>query len=521
MTINIYINSIYSCHIAYLAFLLKLDFNIISTDPKTFNFLVEYQPYKRMVDQVVTENNYLIETTFFEYFIKNQFTFYTSPPAPGTTITILNNSSLLDAQLDFLTQLDTLNIIKYLYQYETNLISYKKSIQWVIETILNRTATVSEIDYYYYHNRFSLNSLIPEKFINLFTFIHIIYFSSEARSNNLHMPFVTVFKNIKYTNTLINPTFALLLSGHSRQFYEHSSTHKDIIQNPYIDIFIHTWSNKGPRYEFSNSLTDIFLLTSTYQPKDISVENEHIYKNDFSLIGKINPIFLIWGQQTNDGSRYVNSKLYSLWKALTLMQTFETNNNITYHGIIKGNFNLDIINFDFVKVAKNISPNICGTPRNALYVPVNFKRASPDIFPYIGACKTCDRQLTENCLFNYIPNHSNHTNDIVQNWWYTNRTIGKKAAELYLEGSNILFANHSNNVARYSAQLYKQNADFIYMREADYYQSQFISVNDQPKDMICFYPERLLREHLKNYCILSSDAISGTFRDFDIYTDKI
>ena len=108
--INIHINSLYACHIAYLSYLLKIqNVNIISSNSnKIFDFETSgYKSYyQRMINKQFEDTQfYLKDVGLFEWFVKNQFTFYASEPSPGITITITNNSSLIAAQTDFFTQL--------------------------------------------------------------------------------------------------------------------------------------------------------------------------------------------------------------------------------------------------------------------------------------------------------------------------------------------------------------------------------------------------------------------------------
>lgn len=527
--INIHINSIYACHIAYVAWLLKLEFNIISSDSnKIFDFnntgYTVY--YQRMVNKIYEEHKLLFEPAFFEYYIKNNFIFYPTPPNNGIDIIITSTVSIKDVEYDFYNQLHNNGILSNIYKYESlgTFIPYIASINEIILQIFNRVATQEEIDYYFIHNGSGLYNFNDSKFTNMFTWLHILYFSIEGRNNNYHLPLISSFKASKFLINLKYARLVIILSGYSRDFIDHFPSHKNIVENPYLDIFIHTWNHKGPRYEYINELTDIQNLTTLYNPTSILIEDCRIMKQTFTLIGKINPIFLIWGgQEGDDATHYINAKLYSTWKAHSLIEEYELINNISYDGIIKLNFNLNITNFDFKAISHDILPNIFNIQQNGLFVPNNFydNEFNPFVQPYtIGGCWKCNIEA-KYINYNFIPKHQYHYNDISHSWFWANRLIGKKACNLYLNVLQIMLDNHSNNILNYPNVKHKQYRDFIYIQEPVDYQGKVYSIDDINKKVICFYPERLMREYMINNACISSDNISGTFRRFDTLSFKI
>jgi hypothetical protein len=529
MTLNIHIDSIYACHIAYIAWLLKIDFNIISPiSNKTFNFsTTDYNAYyQRMIDKIYQEYTLLFEPALFEYYIKNTFTFYESNPISGTDITISNNTSIKAAEYDFYTQLHNIGILPNIYQYEFvgNFAPYIASITEIIQQIFNRPAIQSEIDHYFTYNGSGIYNFNDSRFTNMFTWLNVLYFSSEGQTNNLHIPLISNFKSSKFLLTLKYPIIAVIFSGYVRDFIDHYSSHKIIVNNPYLDIYIHTWNNRGPRYEYVDELADITTLTNLYNPISILVEDVKPMKQTFTLLGKITPIFLIWGgEMGDDATHYINAKLYSTWKAFTLMESYETTNNVRYDGIIKINFNIDLSIFNFKGIISDIMPNLFNEPKNALYVP--YKLYDKDINSFVqaytgGGCWKCDVEA-KYIHYNYTPKHPYHFNDITQSWFWANRTIGQKACELYLSALQIMQSNHITNLSNYPTVNYKQYREFIYIQEPVDYQGKVYSIDDINKRVVCFYPERLMREYMSNNACVSSSNINGTFRDFDRSTFKI
>jgi len=524
--INIHVNSIYACHIAYIAWLLKIDFNIISPiSNKTFNFSTTdyYAYYQRMVNKIYEEHILLFEPALFEYFIKNTFVFYSVPPVPGTDITVTINTSIKAVEYDFYSQLYNIGILPNLYQYELRgtFVPYIASINEIIQQLFNRPAIQTEVDYYFTHLGSGLYNFNDPRFTNMFTWLNVLYFSAEGITNNLQLPLTSSFKASKFLVTLQNPRIAVIFSGYVRDFIDHFPTHKIIVDNPYLDIYIHTWTLRGPRYEYVNELADITTLTNLYNPTSILVEDARPMKQTFTLLGKITPIFLIrGGEQGDDATHYINAKLYSTWKAFTLIQNYETLNNVEYDGIIKMNFNLDVSTFNFKGIINDIMPNLFGAPKNALYAanqPIEIKEFQPYTS---GGCWKCDVEARY-IHYSYIPNHPYHFNDISQSWFWANRAIGEKACKLYLSALQILQNNHSSNLANYQNLNFKQEREFIYIENPTDYQGKVYSIDDVNRKVVCFYPERLMREYMINNACVSSSNINGTIRNFDALTFKI
>lgn len=506
--INIYIDNVYACHIAYIASLLKLDFNIISpSNNLIFNFNEFIIYYDRMVKKLYERTSTYLETNLFEIYIKNKFTFYNSPPElGGIDIYLINSNSIKDAENEFYENLYIQNIIPVkLYQYETNFNEYRQSLQWSIETILERVPSLNEIDELYIKNGLGLVSVNDSKFTNLFSWLHILYFSKDSIINDRTLDWVQLWKAMSLTiqNTLNIPKIAVILSGYSRDYLSHFNSHKLFIYNPYIDIFIHTWVKKGSRYSYQCQNVDINDITLKYDPKTILVEDEQPMKNIFSLRGRFYPIFLKWGQEGDDATRYVNSKLYSTWKAMTLILNYEQANSFTYTGIMKLNFNVDIIDFDIKGILSDII-------KPAVYSPNNFYNEY-DI--KTGGCKRCDLNAKYN-----IYNHTEHSNDIFQVCFYGNHDIGKKACELYLEAENIIGQYQSSNVSNYQNVHHKVYNSFVYIQGNNH---KIIKENDLSKNIICYHPDSLLKVHMSNYACLSTQNLSITATKWYIGTNKL
>jgi len=489
----------------------------VSLSSKSFDGYQAY--YQRMLNILAERTDAYYEVALFEWFVINQFTLYDVGSEGGIDIDMsISYSTIKETELYFYKLLVQAAVVTDLDKYETDFDAYRNSIQWSIRTVLNRDPTDAEVQDVYIKNALGLWSVDDVRFTNFFTWLHILYFGQESRTNGGDMPWANAFRPLKTILPLTFPKFALLLSGHSRDFMAQYTSHKVFVNNPYIDIFIHTWTKKGPRYEYEQAECNAALLSSLYQPKRMLVEDENPLKNTFSLRDRFRPLFLTWEQQGDDASRYVNSKLYSLWKALTLMETYEAENSLSYDGIIKLNFNLSVTTFDFRGIIQDIGQNVFGITKNAMYCP-------PNPYPMAakaGGCWKCDKEVGY-AGFNFTPRHANHLNDVSTYTFYANRTIGKKACELYLSAVEIYQNHHSTNLTNINNVPHTVKAihgNFIYIRLPDIFHGKVIDENHISKKIFCYYPEVLMREHMAaNVCLTTSNII-GTFTNFDVFSQK-
>ena len=76
------------------------------------------------------------------------------------------------------------------------------------------------------------------------------------------------------------------------------------------------------------------------------------------------------------------------------------------------------------------------------------------------------------------------------------------ACNLYLYTFDILKKNHNRNIEIIDTLPNLKELPFIYLKG-----------NVIEKEIVCFYPERMLREHLENYHCKSSRNIKGKIFD--------
>lgn len=466
-------NNKYGLHIAFIAYLLKLEC-VIVTDPISNNIMEdpEYSSYyDRLLEDLYRETHMYLTKQFLQYYISGKINFQ-SPSSLVTVEIDLSNSatSLILAETDFYQHLVNQNIISSAVVYTNELLPSLVFMEWIYTTYLGRSITPDESAFWH------MNCVAHK--INIATFIMICIFSQEGRSALLHQPF---FDEIKIAKYIIPgpgvPNIAVIYHGYSRHFVERFASHnKFILSNPYIDVFIHTWTDRGHKYEFQLEKIDPVQIQSLYQPKGFA--SEDIWsklKGEFSLVGKLSPIFLENNQDKGDATQYINAKLYSIKQSFGLLKDYETANGFTYTGIIKLGFDIDITELDMKKIAEDMQTG-----------NIYFK----------DGCNACDKEV-------HVPkSHDDHKNPLDLLWYYGNRVVMEDALNLYDNAHAIAESFQASNIANIANVPHRQRLDFIYVYGKD------VWANIETR-IICYTPHRLMREQLKNIKCKTSRAIGA------------
>lgn len=477
MKINIHISNNYAYHLGFFAHLLKLDYDIITTI-KTLNFDNNYKSYySKMLTILYQETNMYFELTMFEYFLIHNISIKDSIQTPGiniyipdtpfrfNTITdkfITNISCIEQAEYHLRKALSDNNIISNLQYYFVDRTIHKEIIAWTINNMYNRVPSMKEIEKHYYHNGFD-----SKQKIDLFPWLSSLYFNKEGQN----MGHAQIYSDIVKKNRSIFkiPVCAVVLSGFVEDYLTHYESHKIFINNPYIDVYIHTWKKRGHRYNYITEDTDIQDIKNKYKPIDMQIEI--LDSHSFSYIGKFDNIFLKYLEEHDDATRYINPRIYSLYKCYKLVEKYEKENSVTYDGIIKVNFDLEIINIDYKSLCQDIL-----VP--ALYVSEK-------------GCSECDREKKVNVKH---LNHGEHYNDIGHLYFYANRIIGEKACKTYLNAYDFTLNSYAKNMILYPSIKHKRYREFIYIDD---------------RKIECFSESTLLKTQMTNYWCLTSKTILG------------
>ena len=287
---------------------------------------------------------------------------------------------------------------------------------------------------------------------------------------------------------------ALMLVGHFRRFEPFSqvwSTFKSL--HPNIDIFVHTWNERGLRSDkewinTSEDIPDFETIYNTLKPVSMVREDHKKFLNSFSLKNKFpdKTLYLALGQKVSnhaDFTKFIMSQLYGIYACFKNVKNYEDVNGFKYDIVIK-------LRADTV-----------------LYHPLVFKEKLKDNELFIhsrshrhidggGGCLTCDK---EHAIDDTKKIHESHTNDVCDVLVYGNSKVMERyCIDMYNDIPDILD---------------KMDRDNLECLEKDPWLNKFVSkkenityfgwCGDINKNLKLFYPERIIREYMKDYWLLS------------------
>lgn len=475
---NIIVPDQYVFHINFLLKLLRIDNSVGINKPINPELLQETIDYYNVLnlDINVGNLNKLSITKINE----------TTEPSGNTS-----PKTIKDTEQDVLIKLQNLNIIPpELSLFGNDLITTKIVINWTINKLMNRKSNKKELDLHAIKCRDTNTTLLG--------WLIRLHLSPEGIKYNLHNLYGLngLNREIKEEITeekidLKTARIAVILCGYARTYHKTCLFHRNLTDLPNVDVFIHTWDDIGlkARNHYTNiwidansPKLDIDYMRAFYNPKKMKVENNNEILNTLSLKDKISPIFAFNGQAKDDCSKYINSQLYSIYQGYKLVEEYEEEHNFKYTAIIKLRFDFYMKHFDKTAFINDIQQNVVWFPHASCN---NHRHPGGG-----GGCNTCDRTNTP-C--------QNHTNDLCDIWFYGKRDLVQNACELYLTSYDIMNTNHESNLARYKSIRHIQNNNYVYI----------IDFKDIEQNIVCYYPERLLREQLKNILCKSSKNIQG------------
>lgn len=342
-----------------------------------------------------------------------------------------------------------------------------------IRHLLGRPPSIEEIAYHTSNNR--------EKNIDLFVWICVLNACPEAFERGYR----------EFFSRSQGPRVAILLAGYVRNS-KHAS-HAPIIEYSNADVFVHTWDDIGLKngrrlidkkwIAEGSPPTDAAEIERIYRPCDMRVESNASKLDEFSIVGRIRPIFLYAGQARDDATRYINSQLYSIHRAYEMMCEKERKEGFRYHAILRMRFDFEVRSFSWTGILEDVA-------RGGVYFPHaacnNHRHAGGG-----GGCVSCDAGVE----------HARHSNDLCDLWFYGSRDEAAKACEVYLRSYDIAKDHHEENLRALESQnaYHEDERGFVYVSKTMDIETKFV----------CFYPERLLREHLAGTPCRSSRRITG------------
>lgn len=452
----------YAYHIAFCLYMIKADY-VVYTD-QNYDILYDHDYicyYNKVIKTVSNETNFFLSFGLIVYIIKHKL---------NVIIDTNNADIILDEPECCHCGEGLINIEKKLYNrlhmfYNINIYPRNNIINWGIQLYYNRPATNKEIAFY--------NMKVASLQMNIITFLLLLRFHTEGVNLSLDQFFIYTILESKYTNPGI-PNIAFIFHGYSRNYIERSVSHiKFLVQNPYIDIFMHVWTDLGHKYEKKLEKINPQDIIDKYKPKEFA--SEFVWdklKPDFSLVGKLNPIFLDNSQDKADATQYVNANLYSIKKTYELLQIYESANQFTYNGIIKWNFDTDVSSLNMMELWEDI--------------------CKPSLY-FRKGCELCEKNKCAN----------SHKNNLDTSWYYGNRELMGQALTLYENAFTLAQTNQSKNIQNLSNVEYFQELDFIYLYKP--VESEF----NMNTVILCYHPHFLMKYHLNLITCKTAKHISG------------
>lgn len=285
---------------------------------------------------------------------------------------------------------------------------------------------------------------------------------------------------------------ALMLIGHFRRFDDRfCKIWKDFKDNhPDVDIFIHTWNEKGLRSPFdwintNDEKPDFERIFDILRPITMIREDHIKYLDHFSLIHRYpgKKLYLSLGQKVKnhkDFSKFIASQLYSIQKCHESIISYQKETGKKYDIIIK-------LRADTV-----------------LYHPLVFQDKLPDDVLFIHSrshfhrdggrgCKMCDEEYKQ-----HEKRHYHHCNDVCDVLNYGSAHVMERYCNIYNHIGELMdLFDHDNSA---SLENNKELNKFVTKDGNIVY---FGWCGDMTKNLKLMYPERMIREYMKDYWLLS------------------
>lgn len=365
----------------------------------------------------------------------------------------------------------------------------------MVEILFNKIKDLNELNKKYLNK----NKDTTKQILNLFSNFRKInqaeidHHSGNPKNYKHILEFVyEIIHCEEFTYRYIIPVIriAVCFFGFTRDMERNFKTHGNLFKL-HPDIFIHTFSSSGKksvnRYkggtwikpdELDNTI-DLNFINNNYKPKRIMVEKNNL--DNFSINdGRVIPLLVY--QAHDDATKYINSQLYTKYNVCNLKKQYEIENKIIYDIVI-------LTRFDFGFEHVNLK-DILNLDMSRIYFPgYNSHHAHPGKG---GGCLSCD-----NGNYHFGCSHSNDMCDV---WAISCSNNINLVGNLYEFGRSILrdtrYVSYDyimkNNIK------HKKDKNFIYVYE-----------KFEDEKLVCYYPERLLREYLKNNICLTYNGIHG------------
>ncbi|QKF94568.1 hypothetical protein QKU48_gp1110 [Fadolivirus algeromassiliense] len=319
----------------------------------------------------------------------------------------------------------------------------------------------------------------------------IIHHSKNTRNYAHIKQFIYELINCQeFIEKCIIPTLkvAVLFFGYTRDLKKNYEKHKQLLRwNP--DIFIHTYDSSGKKSknknvkwiesdELSNKV-DFNFIMEKYNPIKIKIEKNTL--DELSIKdGKLIPVLIY--QAKDDATRYINSQLYTRKEVVALKNEYENLKKFKYDIVLLTRFDFGFDKFNMHEILR--------MDMSRIYFPgFNSHHSHPGKG---GGCTRCD--------INDIHFGEPHKNDFCDVWTLSNSENIDVVGKLFDNAKDILYRTREKTYEYVIKNNIKHSINSTIL---------FIYSDFEHNDVVCYYPERLLREYLREYICLTYNGING------------
>lgn len=346
--------------------------------------------------------------------------------------------------------------------------------------------------YGFHHLDITLAQSLPEDWINSF--------DDMILGEPTKPKFSTVSTLIRDLLLVPPPNIALMLSGHLRNFHKRESFWKQFVADfPQVDIFVHTWSDEGLRGKKSwinldnksnnQSNNQSARARSVLRPVEMVVEDHEMIFPTLSFIQPGVDLYYTFNtliQNDEDFTRYIGSQLYSIKKCFQLTQ----NSNKQYDIFIRLRGDSVIENFG------NLVGNLDQTLDQLSEETLVMNGSDNHVHPGGGrGCKDCDVQCNTG-----IRKHDDHSNDVCDIMYFGKFKVMSKVCHMADHVKSLVksFQQHNEKVSN-KPEVKKHLKKFPRT-------TTVTSPKIYENTIKCFYPERLIREFMKDFWLISDSS---------------
>ena len=294
----------------------------------------------------------------------------------------------------------------------------------------------------------------------------------------------SIYTPVRYTP----PKIALMLSGHMRNFSKRKEYWKEFKKMyNFVDIFVHTWSESGERggkewIDVGSTKFPHEDVKNTLNPVNMLVEDHEELFDSFSF--KEDGVDLYYTnfphvKTSQDFTKYIGSQLYSVKKCFELTQ--ESGENYDVYMRLRG----DAVIENFGNLLRN---NLDFLTEDTVVINGSSNHAHPGGW---RGCRNCDVE------FGGIRKHKVHCNDVCDIFYFGRKSSMSKLCNMYSFVKELVKSfseNNSKAAKKIGVKKHLQKIGYV---------TTVSSPMVYENEIKAFYPERLIREFMKEFWLIS------------------